>query len=326
MAGFTAEVEPLIGGRSPEQKKGKSYGIVQTLLNVAFVPWLTFTLTGLLFLVCFHYLRQLVFLLLVCWAALCICGLIFGRRQKGPDEKQGLERSALLLCLVAICSGSVIGYWNYSKTFGVSDFWEISEHRQYTNVWPDELADAHRDASILVFAQGSRPDLRLTAWYSSSSEGKFCVSPIITKTEEYSGVMDAQYFIAGKDCCGTHEFTCGDVEQPGAHAGIVLQPKTDYLHAALFGKPDIDYYTEAAKMSGAKYGIEVTKQPIFVEWVADIKAAEMRMWDKAKHYCLYSSLLSLPVLFALALAMQAAESMSKSKGGELKDDKADPAV
>jgi len=177
-----------------------------------------------------------------------------------------------VLCLEGVL-GALAGGWAWSC--GAIDYWSYGEHWQYTNVWPTELAAAHRDASALVFAQGAAPDLMKSASYAVGGH-TYCVAPIAMSTSDLE-VPDVQYWAAGRDCCldgqgaGDNHFACDDAGKDGARAGLVLRSHTQ----------EAEYFNEAAHRAKAQFNIvSTTEQPIFVRWVRDLEAGRMDFWRR----------------------------------------------
>lgn len=276
----------------------------QALLNDTLGAWLSFTAAGLLYLICYHHLPRLVIMSVGLWVALCLCGLLMVRHSQKMKQEVERQTVMLLLCLLATAAGVLAGSWNYTRAGGVGDYWALGEHRQYTNVWPDELADAHRDASVMVFSKGAKLEPRMLSAYKASNGETYCVVPITSSHLDYSGTFNVQYFAAGKGCCSYDTFTCGDALDKEAHSGLVIYNKTDLIHNLLFGRQDLDYYLQAAEMTTGKFGVQHAKQPIFLEWAADVDSAVIHRWFRSQRYCLCASMLALPLCLGLSMVMQ----------------------
>jgi len=274
------------------------------LLSATLGPVVTFAVTGLLFVLCYHHLPRLVDTLLVLWATLCLTGALLSRYSKGSKE----QSYSLLLCVLAVFTGSLVGGYNYSR--GVAAYWAVDEHRHYNNVWPDELAEAHRDASAIVFAQGTKPDGRMPTAFTENHR-RYCVAPI---TMKYAQVVtpEVQYWAAGVDCCTNDEFFCGDALLPGTRSGLVLTKKKDFFS----GKQEMDFYMEAANMASAKFGVHTAAQPLFLHWVADIEAAKRGFLHSAWIFWLVSSVAALPIFLILAFAAASPGAKSEKRKSE----------
>eukprot|EP00435_Cladocopium_sp_Y103_P037353 s1042_g9.t2 len=136
---------------------------VEEAMRISMLPWITFLGTSWLFLYCYEHVPSLVLILLSLWTLMCLCTLL--AMQLRPKVAQGKHGLVVVLSLVGVSLGVMFGYWNYSRAGGVGDYWAAGSHQHYTNVNPMELADAHRDAGVLVFQQHSRPDARLSTAY-----------------------------------------------------------------------------------------------------------------------------------------------------------------
>jgi len=308
------EVDPLVVARAmlntePENK-------AEEAMRIAMMPWLTFAMAGWLFLYCYEFLPSLVVSLLATWAVMCACTLLAIQRKPKAPVAQGKHGLVVALSLVSLVLGALMGFWNYKRVGGVSDYWETGAHRQYKDVAPEELADAHRDASVLVFEKGSRPDARMATAYVSGSLGqKYCVAPVIATRAEYTGSFTVQYFAAGKDCCENLDFSCGEAKNQGARAGLVMFNKTqDSIFDWIFGTPDLEYYRKAAAMASAKYGVKLAEDPIFVTWAMNSDSVAHSLWPQARNFWLLSSFMALP-LCAMASALgEVLASFSVAKG------------
>jgi len=301
--GDLMEREPLVAGGLKRAVLRLPQG-TQALLNVTLGAWLSFTGTGLLYLICYHHLPKLVILSVGLWVALCLCGLLMVRRSQKGKHEVDRQTVMLSLCLLATAAGVFAGSWNYTRSGGVGDYWALGEHRQYTNVWPDELADAHRDAAVMVFSKGAKLEPRMLSAYKASNGQTYCVVPITSSHADYSRTINVQYFAAGKDCCSNKVFTCGDALNKDAHSGLVMYNKTDLIHTSFFGRQDLDYYLQASEMTTGKFGVQHAAQPIFLEWVADVDSAVMYRWFQSQRHWLYASVLALPLFLALSFVMQ----------------------
>mmetsp|Transcript_29814 Transcript_29814/g.70976 ORF Transcript_29814/g.70976 Transcript_29814/m.70976 type:complete len:312 (-) Transcript_29814:87-1022(-) len=305
--------DPLVVARAMLAPESKA----EEAMRVAMMPWLTFMAAGWLFLYCYEHLPSFVVVLLCTWALMCLCTLLAMQRPKAAaaaiDRKHGL---VVVLSLVSLLAGIFMGQWNYSRSAGVADYWAVGRHQHYSDVAPAEPAAAHRDAAALGFEKGSRPDARMTAAYTGWGQN-YCVAPVASLTHEYTGVFTAQYFAVGKDCCKDMEFTCGEALNQAAHAGLVLFNRTQDSFSWIFGKQDLDYYMQAARMSAARFGIHLATQPIFLTWVSDTASAQRELWPQARNVWLLSSMLALPVFAVVSFACEAV--MANDVAGRLWD-------
>lgn len=250
------------------------------LIKVILGPWLLFTVFSLLFAFLWYYLPiGLVFLSGVALAAnVTRCVLRFMSRLH--------DRAYICaLCGVAIVLGSVVGWSNF-KTNAIH-YHEFGDRRHYTNVWPEEPADSHRDASALVFSATVKPDVSLALAYHAVGS-TYCVAPIkIWGVQPKNAV---QYWAAGKECCDARNtFKCDDAWVPKARGGLVLS------------NGDVPYYAQAAKIAAATAGLTSAPEPIFVQWVLDLGRARNRFLARTAVFWALASLTYLPISLILAL-------------------------
>lgn len=300
------EEDPLLLAKAMLTSESK----VEEAMRISMLPWLTFVGSSWLFLYCYEHLPSLVLILLNLWVLMCISTLLAITLRPKASTVQGKHGLVVVLSLLGLILGAAFGYWNYARAAGVGDYWASGAHQHYTDVNPRELADAHRDAGVLVFQKDSRPDARLSTAYVAWGQ-KYCVAPIMS-TGEYAGAVAAQYFATGKDCCKEMQFTCGEALDEGSHAGLVIFNKTQ-AGLTQFFKQDLDYYLQAAKMASARYGVELAEEPIFLTWVGDSDLALRNLWPQARNAWLLLSMLALPAFVLMTLAIEATR-RSKAPG------------
>lgn len=256
------------------------------------LPWLVFVFAVLAFMHAHHPDRYV--------RAVAVCGIagvfllgFFLKRQVGPGWYL-----LLLLCGISVLLGAVAGSLCYCS--GAIDYWAYEEHWQYTNVWPTELASAHRDASAFVFAQGAAPDTTKGTGLTVGTH-TYCVAPI-TMGITNSGVPDVQYWAAGRDCCPKDgSFICDDAGVEDARAGLVMYNRTFEFYSAFLPR-EIDYYNEAARRAILKYSIVSTaEEPVFVRWVRDLDERRGDFWHRSMVLALEMIVGYLPISCLLGL-------------------------
>lgn len=264
----------------------------RSLLMTAVLPWSVFLLTCCFFLAEFHV--DPYFTLIVATIACLIC---IGAWRSNIQENQKMEAYAMSLCLLAIIIGSVLSFYNYAVN--LRGFYAFVDHRQYSNVWPTESAEAHRDAAAIVFAEGARVDLRLHS-ITASGLHTYCVAPI-TMRETDTGTPDVQYWAAGKDCCTESKFACGDVHDAKARAGVAIQNETNALYSAIESR-EVEYYAEAARRGMLRFGIVSTaERPFFLKWTRDLDVERNAFFRNGVLFLVLTSLAYLVICFAFAL-------------------------
>eukprot|EP00933_Yihiella_yeosuensis_P078250 TRINITY_DN8948_c0_g2_i2.p1 TRINITY_DN8948_c0_g2~~TRINITY_DN8948_c0_g2_i2.p1 ORF type:complete len:348 (+),score=63.54 TRINITY_DN8948_c0_g2_i2:140-1183(+) len=278
------------GGTRMKPRPPMPKNLYQALLNVAFLPWLSFSLAGFLFLTCYHRAPALVGFLIIVWVILSIIGSIASKRRGALDQCY-----TLALCALAASAGSFVGGYNYCVS--VKSYWDVTEHRQYTNVWPDESTASHHDASVIVFAKGTKPDNRLSTYFNSG-EKKYCVAPITMKFAEVV-TPAVQYWAVGQDCCTKELFECGSLDFK-SRSGVVQIEKKDIYHDYLAAKEPLEFYKKAAKMASSKYEIEIAEEPIFLDWVYDVDAKTTDIWNTAVSEWVWAVIKAIPIGALLA--------------------------
>jgi len=226
-------------------------------LRLTIYSWTIFLFTSLIYITSYHQQSNEVANLVVCLVvAMGVLALYYYMTHR---KKQA---TTLLVCCLGLTAGALYGYWNYCAY--MHNYLAYSEKRHYTNVWADESAAGHSDASVLVFADGVRPDVTKAASFDGG-ETLYCVAPITTSNSDSS---DIQYWAAGYGCC-RKTFRCDDVRDPTARAGLVMHDRAtifDYIKTS-----DMRYLKEAAKKVTATFGLNPSNSSIYVTWVKDIE-------------------------------------------------------
>lgn len=199
------------------------------------------------------------------------------------------------LSAAALLVGAMAGYFNYCT--GIRDYYAFWEHNQYTNVWPDEPAAAHADASAIVFAVGTSPDSARAAGFIAGRH-VYCAAPVRMVASQGSPVI--QYWAVGKDCCTNQPptFTCGDAAS-GARSGITLYNRSNIFDFAV--SRDTDFYHTALRQAAALNGLATADVPLLLEWSADVDASNWRRVVNALLFLLFISFLAFPVFVILSM-------------------------
>lgn len=302
------ETDPLLGAHTADDVEHNVHGdagaqefaekllqprLAVTLLTTIVLPWVVFTAAALAVTLAHHPDQYVRVFAVLTFAGVFLLGFFLSFRV--PQFKAS---TLSLLCLIAVVLGALAGGVAYCS--GAIDYWAFDEHWQYTNVWPTELASAHRDASALVFAQGTVPDVQKGSGYTMGGH-TYCVAPI-TMRDINLGIPDIQYWAAGRDCCEENErFTCDDASLDSARAGLVLRNRTRTFYSA-FVTHEVDYYAEAARRAKVKFNIASTEEePIFVRWVWDLDAGRVDFWSRSRRVAFEIVLGYLPVSIVLSL-------------------------
>jgi len=250
------------------------------LIKVIVGPWLIFTLFSLFFAYLWYSIPHLLLLFSAVAFGANVTRCVLRLMSRLHDRAY-----ICALCGVAIVLGSLAGWYNF--TVNARHFHEFGDQRHYTNVWPEEPAESHRDASVLVFSATVKPDISLALSYHALGS-TYCVAPI--KIWGVQPKNPVQYWAAGKDCCDSRgTFKCDDTWMPKARGGLVIS------------NGDLPLYAEAAKIAAATAGLTSAPQPIFIQWVLDLGRARNRFLEKTAVFWALSSLAYLPICLVFAL-------------------------
>mmetsp|Transcript_37959 Transcript_37959/g.80706 ORF Transcript_37959/g.80706 Transcript_37959/m.80706 type:complete len:410 (+) Transcript_37959:121-1350(+) len=307
--GFWRPELPSAGRGFAQKFLGGSAG--KAALQAALLPWTAFLTSSLILTFGSHAALGLAASLVLLWAGACFAwaetSAAHGRRGRAVRADAGRSKVpisgtegafdaayALLLCGLAVLAGAAAGFYIYSSV--ACDYWKFGEHRMYTNVWPDELAAAHRDASAIVFAQGARPNLQMSVSYRTGSH-TYCVAPVVMHAQMMGPQI--QFWAAGLDCCGGRGEACNDAADPRARAGLVVHNRTGPLHG--FIPNEAEHYAEAARMATAKFGLLSAERPIFVRWVREPEVARDHYLRDAWLHWFETGCLFLPLSMLMGL-------------------------
>lgn len=265
------------------------------VLTAIVLPWVVFAAAALAVTLAHHPDQYVRVFAVFTFAGVFLLGFFLSFN---TFKRQAVQIGLINQCLLSVVLGALAGGVAYCS--GAIDYWAFDEHWQYTNVWPTELASAHRDASALVFAQGTVPDVQKAVGYTMGGH-TYCVAPVTMRDIDL-GIPDIQYWAAGRDCCeGDERFTCDDASLDSARAGLVLRNRTKTFYSA-FVTHEVDYYAEAVRRAKVKFNIISTEeQPIFVRWVWDLDAGRVDFWSRSRRVAFEIVLGYLPVCIVMGL-------------------------
>uniref|UniRef100_A0A7S4RZI6 Uncharacterized protein n=1 Tax=Alexandrium monilatum TaxID=311494 RepID=A0A7S4RZI6_9DINO len=278
-----SELSSLLGGRKKAVPAGGLFAgeTQRTLALLAVIPWLAFSASALGYTHLWQHLPSLLAFSTCIGIAVCTRQAIVNYVRGGSDGAY-----VMALCVLALTVGTAVGLENY--TMFMHPYFNFNERRQYKDVGPEELADAHRDASAITFVQGSRPDLQASVGYHAGSS-MYCVAPI-GAWDAGAANREIQYWAAGKDCCGAQgSFDCDDAKISSAQGGLVID------------NADVSKYILAVRTAESQTGAKSVPEPIFVRWVASFDTALGTYLAEAWIYWLLATLVYLPVSVALAI-------------------------
>eukprot|EP00928_Gymnodinium_smaydae_P032528 TRINITY_DN23536_c0_g1_i2.p1 TRINITY_DN23536_c0_g1~~TRINITY_DN23536_c0_g1_i2.p1 ORF type:complete len:349 (+),score=78.58 TRINITY_DN23536_c0_g1_i2:153-1199(+) len=221
-----------------------------------------------------------------------------------PAEVVTQKRKELRLILVstlAMVVGAGVGHYIYCSS--IQDYWMYFERQHYSDVRPNEAAAAHRDASVIIFAAGSKPNAARSVAFDAGNN-LYCVAPIQMNGYNASAVTSnvVEYWAVGRDCCTDQPraFTCGDINVAAANGGIVVHDRSQLIYGKSVSG-DLRLYSRAARQAAAKYGLVTAKKPLFLLWSADLAATNRQHLLDAWILVLEMVILGLPVFVLLEL-------------------------
>lgn len=273
------------GKAAPRAKVADGGGGIRQILFLFLLPWLMFSTIAILFTFANYHASGVVDMVVFICAAL---SLVFG--VLGSKNYSFLS----LLCLVAVASGTFVGYVNYS--WNMEPYWFYEGAREYHNVLASEPAAAHGDAGKIFFAEAAAIDsTKAVGWKLGDV---YCVAPIM---DPYSGTR-VEYWAVGINCCTQRgEFSCDDAKVEGAGAakgGLVVQDR------GVFAASPFDHYHHAVKTAEAAYDLVSSSEPLFVRWVKDPEALQTEMFTIGTWGVVLASLLYGAINGGLAMAVQ----------------------
>jgi len=249
-------------------------GSKQTKPNIwelIFLPWVVL---GLLLLCASFADLKVTFLL---WLPfLVIMGLTCVFTYMQVRGKRPAEAILGALCILAACMGFCAGLYAYNTWLG--EYYRLGAGAHYNNVAPTDTAAGYNDATTIEFTEGSRVDSDKTFGFLDSvnrPNDVYCVAPIALNPD---ATKQVQFWAAGRNCCYQRTgFSCGHVENPNVHGGVVLKgPYPQGFHDAVIG-------AEYA------YGVQSAKEFLLVNWVEDAGETKDRLWKRTKNFFLVFS-------------------------------------
>lgn len=192
---------------------------------------------------------------LVCFGIPVILLLVGGRAKvvgKSPVPWYFSAGSSV----VAILFGATLGDMNY--WFNAQPFYDIGTMNAYWDVNPSVHAGRqHMDAGRVHFADGVRIDESKAMGFKNVDT--YCVAPIVAQAANVSRANPlSDWWAVGLNCCASGaSFTCGDVGNPKARAGLRAMRDEQ--------RP---FFRLAVRQAQGQYGI-AAPHPLFFYWMED---------------------------------------------------------
>merc|ERR1740121_894942 len=126
------------------------------------------------------------------------------------------------------------------------------------------------DAGMVTFVEGTTLDLQRSIEFKNVDQ--YCVAPI-----KMNGVDQEvyDYWAIGLNCCGKYgaNFTCGEYDNPHAHAGVRLMREDQR-----------GFYQLAVQQATAAYGMR-SNHALFFYWMQDPQAElDQLLKDSRQNY------------------------------------------
>lgn len=256
-------------------KRRKSVNVVSVLLFVL-VPWALFVL--LFSVSCFYrfdhpgvyvaaYLLSFAFILVTFGRGALTTQFRPEKRQRIQDQGQRFSQGFVGLVTMSVAYLMAFFAGNINYTHNLRPWFEMTNLQTYS---PVDVATArgqqHMDAGRMYFTETAKVDTgRMKAFKSG---GWYCVAPIVSSETDADSSHD--FWAAGRDCCGSGEWHCGQWNNPKAHAGLRV-PLRD----------SVDYYRLAVKQAQISFGLKV-ENPIFLTWLQNPETEIIEYIDAGK--------------------------------------------
>lgn len=299
----TTELDPLLGAkrRLTGFHRQASQPWMESAVVKLSLPWVLFLVTSLVTML----LGDLMLVVVILTGLLTVGKIAVDVSKYRYDS--WLQPS---IRVVAVALGFLAGSYNYEMN--AYDYFAYHRKRQYANVWPSEVAAAHRDASAIVFPEGALPDARLAGSFTGAYS-TYCVAPIALQGSVDPGHGAIQYWAVGTDCCPKGKFHCGAARDLTAHAGLVVYDRQHRFSSMV--TRDVDMYALATRMVSERYGASSAEPPIYLRWVKDPEAARVDFINQAWLTWLMVGFAALPASLCLnpaVLKLNAKEHISRS--------------
>lgn len=289
-AGWPSGAEPLRQAKGPDymaresglsKRRGNAYvrPAAEKAVKAAMCLFLAPTVFALVsYAICFswHYEAPAGAWLLT--AVCCLPSFIWYRIDKRERALAGGPTSAWsgfssFTFAFAVLAGAIFGQWTYLKYSQPALF--LNSLKTYKEVDPFSGISGERlmDAGLVHFTLGSRVVTDMAMSFTDSDV--YCVAPISTPQGiPTQGGQGTNYdlWAVGVNCCrssASDQFTCGDVEDVDARAGVRFadESRRPYFHLAV-------------QQAEAAYNIQ-SRHPIFFTWVKDPELQQKMLYQTA---------------------------------------------
>eukprot|EP00443_Scrippsiella_acuminata_P017585 CAMPEP_0115252966 /NCGR_PEP_ID=MMETSP0270-20121206/44425_1 /TAXON_ID=71861 /ORGANISM="Scrippsiella trochoidea, Strain CCMP3099" /LENGTH=235 /DNA_ID=CAMNT_0002668449 /DNA_START=69 /DNA_END=773 /DNA_ORIENTATION=- len=198
-----------------------------------------------------------------------------GRGQ--PESRAQLVVLHLLHESVSVGLRVALGDMNFSSN--LQPFYDVLNLNYYAGVDPLKLQGQQlMDAGRIIFTENARLDLSRSMGFKNSEI--YCVAPVtvVSKNVSHADLMTYDFWAVGMNCCSGNakaaDFSCGDYNNPRAHAGLRLM--RDDQRA---------FFRLAVQQAEAAYNIKAV-HPLFLHWMQDPMAEVNSYQDNGYRYYL----------------------------------------
>lgn len=250
--------------RSPFTATGSRRSVILHVVLCFGVPWIIFSLLFALNSIAINYkspglVKAVSYVILAGIAAAginCIRSWLYIQSVwRGAMQEPAWLSFFVVTSLLAWILGGSLGQTNFNTN--TVPFMQINALNDYVNVNPSIYAGSQvMDAGQIVFLPDSKVDIGKSMGFRNSDT--YCVAPIVSPALE-ANQTTFDFWAIGKNCCLGHagDFRCGEIANPGAHAGMRLMQDSDR-----------QFYLLAVNQAEAAFGITAS-HPMFFFWMED---------------------------------------------------------
>lgn len=253
-------------GLEPEDSAASSYErkrAVEAVLCGAVLPCVTYTSLVFLYTYKSHCFPVIVRSLSFLFAQFCIVAAW----PSGAGRRRLDDFWPLVCAVLAVGCGVGFGMLNANE---LRPWLRYSSFASYTRVRADVPSSLPlADAGFIVFAHTSVLDVNRSVGFYTG-DNRYCVAPVVNP--EHSGEpAEVIFWAVGVDCCDPRgDFWCSDARDPSTKSALIHEPSPWQL---LFGGHELEHFKDAVKMAESDYGFPLSDDSVWLDWVADPKAA-----------------------------------------------------
>ncbi|CAK0891849.1 unnamed protein product [Prorocentrum cordatum] len=229
-------------------------------------------------------------------------------------ERAGRATWAIFLFLAMLLAWTLgVQFGNYIYTLYLRPFYDIDGLHAYAHVDPSKFRGQQlMDAGRIVFTRDARLDVRRSMGFKN--QDTYCAAPITVGNENvtFKELPSYDFWAVGLNCCGEKgDFTCGEYNNPDAHAGLRLM-RDDQRK----------FFRLAVQQAESAFNIK-SVHPVFVHFMQDPLAEALSYQEGGLrcyfvglclHFLLQLSLVAVAVALFQRLDSQTA-TLDQGRGG-----------